>query len=294
MPHKPALVRLCALLALCCVAAVAGCSKRDAPSAGAGGPAATPATPAADPAPAADRSLEAARAERKIIRNAELTVSVESPAQAARDAAAIARRFGGFVGSTETWGPRENDAEASVKVVLKVKADRFDDALSALRALGSKVGSESISTDDVTEEYLDLDARLRTEKKLETQYLTLLERAGTVDEMLKVQKHLAEVRGSIEKLEGRKRFLDGRIDLSTITVTFGAERPLVVASTSAITGAAKQAAADVVNVGAALIVGTLRLLGVLLPVSLLVLLPLVWLFRRLWKRLGPARHALGF
>jgi hypothetical protein len=160
-----------------------------------------------------------------------------------------------------------------VKVVFKVKAEELDVALEELRAMGTRRGSDRITSQDVTDEWIDVDARLKTQKALESRYLEILKDANAVTDLLSTEKQLAEVRTEIEKLEGRKRFLDSQVALSTVTVSFVEDAPLITASSSAFGKAIQRAGGDLVNVSAALIVGIIRLLGVLIPVALLILLP---------------------
>lgn len=255
---------------------LSGCAKDSEPAGSAAPPA--PAQAAAD-----QPKQDALRvAERKVIKTAELEVRHENPAQALDDAKAIAARFGGHLVSSSSHGPREANG---VMATLKVRADRFDDALAALKRLGSGVGSEVISSQDVTEEYVDLEARLKTQTKLEQQFLTILESAKTVNDTLEVHKQLAQVRGEIERLEGKKRLLENQVALSTISVRFEKAQPLVSLGGGRFQRALVQAGADALNVGAAIVVGSIRLLGVLVPVTLLILLPLGLLLRRLVRRL---------
>lgn len=284
-------------LTLALALALTGCSKdAEAPSSAAASP---PAAQAADPPTTPTPSLAAAtpRVEaRKIIRNAELELSVSSPSTAQRRAAEIAEQMGGYLVSSDASADRGEDGAgpASVKVVLRVDSQKFGVALDELKKLGKAVGSETIGSKDVTEEWVDLEARIKTQKKLEEQYVEIMKSASKVEDMLAVQKQLAEVRGEIEKLEGRRRLLDNQVALSTITATFQAERPLVSVSQSAFGRAAKRAGADIVNVGAGIIVGIIRLFGVMLPVTLLVLLPLFlvgrFTVRRLMRVTAPAGH----
>lgn len=255
--------------------AVSGC-KREA-DAGASPPAAAPAEPASSPSPVV----------RKVIRNADLAMTVASPGAAQREAGKIAEQHGGYLASSESLSTASEDGEepGSVRVTLRVASDRLDAALDALRKLGKHVGHENISSRDVTDEWVDLEARIKTQKKLEEQYLEILKNASRVDDLLSVQKQLAEVRGEIEKAEGKKRLLDNQIGLSTVTVTFQGERQLVAFSAGAFGRAAKRASADTVNVGAGIVIGGIRLAGVLLPVFLLVLLPGFLLGRSALRRL---------
>lgn len=273
------LVLLPALLAL--AVSAAACSK------GADAGAAPPAPAAAAAEPGADPS----KVVRKLIRNAELGMTVASPADAQREAGKIAEQHGGYLASSEALSTRSEDGAepGSVRVVLRVSSDRLDAALDALRRLGKHVGSESIQSRDVTDEWVDVEARIKTQKQLEERYLEIAKGASRVEDLLAVQKQLADVRGEIEKLEGKKRLLDHQIALSTVTVTFQGERPLLAVSPSAFGRAAKRASADAVNVGAGIVVGGIRLLGVLLPVALLVFLPLYLMGRLALRRLQRAR-----
>ena len=118
--------------------ALAGCAKR----ADAG---ASPPEPAAQTAaPKGAASLDTLRAsERKIIKNATLTLTVESPSAAARDAAAVAKRFSGYVVEETASGGGDESEPRWVRVSLKVDADRFDDALGELRRMSTAVGARA-------------------------------------------------------------------------------------------------------------------------------------------------------
>ena len=272
--HRRVWVLLCLLAAVCFVA----CAKKE----DAGAPSATAPEP-----PAGGQNLnELERAsQRKIIKDAELSLTVASAANAQRDAAKIAERHGGHVRTSEAIGD-EDSRQPRVRVVFEVKSENLDRALEELRAMGQRRGSDKITSEDVTEEWIDLDARLKTQKELESRYLEILKTATTVPDVLATQKQLSEVRGEIEKMQGKKRFLESQVALSTITVSFVEEAPLVTASTAAFRRAIARAGADVVNVGAALVVGVIRLLGVLIPVTLLVLVPLFLLGRLAFRRLA--------
>ncbi|MBK8998244.1 MAG: DUF4349 domain-containing protein [Myxococcales bacterium] len=249
------------------------------------------AAPPAPAAAAAEPGTDPSKVVRKLIRNAELGMTVASPAEAQREAGKIAEQHGGYLASSEALSTRSEDGAepGSVRVVLRVSSDRLDAALDALRRLGKHVGNESIQSRDVTDEWVDVEARIKTQKQLEERYLEIAKSASRVEDLLAVQKQLAEVRGEIEKLEGKKRLMDHQIALSTVTVTFQGERPLLAVSPSAFGRAAKRASADAVNVGAGIVVGGIRLLGVLVPVTLLVFLPLYLMVRLALRRLQRAR-----
>jgi hypothetical protein len=253
--------------------AASGCAKRDKSDAGA------PAPAAADPAPAQAGDAKPAIVERKVIKTGDLELRVEDPTRALDEARLVSERFGGYLVSSSDSG------ETQVTATIKVKADRFDDALAALRRLGVGPGTETVTSKDVTEEWVDVDARLRTQKKLEEQFLEILKSATTVDDALAVHKQLGEVRSEIERLEGKKKLIDHQVALSTITLRFEKQEPLIALGGGRFGRAFSQAGADAVNVGAAIVLGSIRALGVLLPLTLLIFLPMFLIARRVARRL---------
>ena len=157
-----------------------------------------------------------AAVERKIIRTGHITLEVEDVAGTIGQAAEVADELGGYVVSSYK---NENERGTSGSVTVRVPADKFDEAFGRLRQLAVKVPYENTESRDVTEEYVDLQARLHNLEATETQYLALLERAGTVEEMLDVQRALSDVRGQIEQIEGRIKYLERTSDMALIEVS---------------------------------------------------------------------------
>ncbi|HEU5317596.1 MAG TPA: DUF4349 domain-containing protein [Chloroflexota bacterium] len=114
--------------------------------------------------------------------------------------------------------PFPSPSGLTATLTLKVPVDSFDQAMARLRELGAPL-AEQISTQEVTEEYVDLEAQVRTLEATEQQYLRLLERAQRIEEILPIQQRLNEVRTQIERLRGRMALLQRRSDVSTITLT---------------------------------------------------------------------------
>lgn len=253
----------------------------------------------AEQAVAADAARQAATTvlpERRIIRNAELTIELDAPSEAQRKLSSIAESHGGFVVTSESsQQDAGGEGQPAVSVEMRVPAPRFDAAVAEVRALGGRVRHERTTGRDVTEEYIDLEARLRAQRALEAQFLEIMKRAGKVSEALEVQGQLAGVRGEIERVEGRRRFLENQSALSTIKVTLQTPQPLVSAETSGFVGGIKDAFGGGLDVAAAIVLGLVRVGVALLPVLLLfgVPLALVWRFvrRRYPRRAEPARPA---
>ena len=146
-----------------------------------------------------------------------------------------------------------------------------------------RVTREQVAGHDVTEEYLDLAARLRTQRTLEAQLLALVAQAKSLHDVLEVQKQLAEVRGEVEKLEGRQRFLDQQIDLSTVTLHIS-RRPPVVEGGLGFGETFRKAGRDFVQVTLGMAHGLIRAVGVLLPLLLFLVAPVLLIARLLWRR----------
>ncbi len=163
----------------------------------------------------------------KVIRNGALTLVVGNPATAVNEVERIIAGIpGAFVATAEI---RQAGDLQPTSLMLRVPAEAFDQAMAALRALAQEVLAEQTVARDVTEEYTDLDARLRNLKAAETQLLTLVEQASTVDDLLKIENRLADVRGEIEQLQGRFNVLENRIALATIHVLLHAPPDISVA-----------------------------------------------------------------
>ncbi len=157
----------------------------------------------------------------RIIRDAGLQVRVDQGSfqQRWRELRLIAADLGGYVSDASTGVFEEGDDEfAFGTATVRVPAGRFDEAIDAFGALGEQV-SFTMNTQDVSEEFVDLESRLRHWKATESFLLGLMEEAATIEEALRLQDELGEVQLTIEQIEGRLRYLESRTELSAVTVT---------------------------------------------------------------------------
>jgi hypothetical protein len=156
--------------------------------------------------------------DRLVIRTAQLSVEVANIEQALAQVRAIASRGGGFVSASNTRVEKVNDQERTIAdLTLQVRTDGADTALSDLRALG-KVTTETSGSQDVTEEYVDLDSNMRNLQASESAILKLMDKAGRLEDVVALQRELTSIRGQIERIQGRKRYLERRSDMATITL----------------------------------------------------------------------------
>ena len=150
----------------------------------------------------------------------------------------------------------------------------------------------------MTEEYIDLEARLRAKRALETQFLEIMKQAHKVSDALEVQTQLTQVRTEIEQIEGRRRFLENQSALSTITISLRTPAPIVAATTSGFFSELKAAFGDGVDTAAEIVLSVVRFVILMVPVTLFILLPcwfaFKWLRRRInWPTRAPATSAPG-
>lgn len=160
----------------------------------------------------------------RVIKTAELSLQVEDAPAAMEKAKAFAAQVGGFVLQATISGTEKGDRTAYVTVHVPVS--RFDESVAELKKIGTLLLSESVNGQDVTEEYADLESQIKNARTEEAQYQEIMKRAGAIEDVLAVAKQLADVRGRIERLEGRRQFLANRTDYSTITVRMS-EEPVV-------------------------------------------------------------------
>ncbi|HEX8723015.1 MAG TPA: DUF4349 domain-containing protein [Pyrinomonadaceae bacterium] len=236
----------------------------------------------AAPAPQADAPAAAGR---KIIRNATLTLEADDPSKAVQRVASVAEARGGFVVTSESRqqaGEKGGKGYEVFTVEMRVPAAQFDAALADIRAAAGGVTAQKITGKDVTEEYIDLEARLRTQQALEAQMLEIMKRADTVADAMSVQRELANVRAEIERVEGRRRFLENQSSLSTINVTVEPPAPLV--STTGFLRSIGRAFGEGLDIAAAVTLFLIKLVLALLPVALLIVLPLYLLIRFFVRR----------
>jgi Domain of unknown function (DUF4349) len=153
---------------------------------------------------------------RMIIRNATIALDSEDVEKTLADIRALVGAQQGTVFSSNT-SLRGDKTYATM--VLQVPSQAYDVTMAQLRKVGYRVQNETSSSQDVTEEFADAQAQLRNLQATEAQYIKLLEKAITVNDIITVQNQLTNVRGQIERLQGRMNFLQKKSDVSTITVS---------------------------------------------------------------------------
>jgi hypothetical protein len=169
------------------------------------------------PSPTIDNSTGHSEAyatqERMVIKTANMALVVEDVNVSLQQITNLAKVNGGYVISSDI---QENSNRLYAHIAFRVEASKFDATMQALQNLAVDVKSVSTSGQDVTEEYVDLNSKLGNLEASEAQLLKLMEKAGTVEEILKVQQQLVSTRENIEVIKGRMQYLEQSSALSYI------------------------------------------------------------------------------
>lgn len=167
-------------------------------------------------APAASSKAPTATADRKIVRTGSLELTVKSPADAAEQIRLMAESMGGYLEAAQIGGTRE---APTADLTIRVPATHFEDAKAQIRKLAARVESEKTDAQDVTRQYVDMQARLRNLRAEEAQYLAILKSAFKVDDLLEVTQKLSEVRGEIEQQQAEFQTLSKQVETVAITIS---------------------------------------------------------------------------
>ncbi|MFN2565764.1 MAG: DUF4349 domain-containing protein [Gemmatimonadaceae bacterium] len=160
-----------------------------------------------------------------LIRSGHAVVEVDSVQVGIARVRRLAQESGAFVANTSVQTGREQRRSASLE--LRIPSERFDAVVNGLGPIG-KVESVNISAQDVGEEFVDLSARVANARRLEARLIELLaNRTGRLTDVLSVERELARVREEIERYEGRLRYLQTRVSVSSLTVVVHEPLPVV-------------------------------------------------------------------
>lgn len=282
------------------IAATAGCdaaSSSNSTASGRGPEASTAQKPATEPdrlkdvvnMQATDVPSAPVVQERKIIKNGEFTLEAAVPEETQRAISAIVESKGGFViESQQSSSDLSSATRDTVTMKVRVPAEKFGETLDEIRKTAGRVVVETAKGQDVTEEFVDIEARLKAKKLLEEQMMEIMKRANSVADALNVQKELGTVRADIEQIEGRKHFLENQASLSTINIR--------IQTPAALTGSSPgffyrlgQSVSTGFNAAVTFVLFLITLVIAILPFLLLIILPLFLIARYLLKRRRRAK-----
>ena len=264
--------------------AAAGCRQDEGASAAPQSTAAAPSAEAEAALPSGDSLTERSTvpAQRKLIQTAELHLEVPSYLRAREAIDAQLARVGGYVADARV---EHRDGEVSrAELTIRVPVGELAAFLSSTARSG-EVLHETLSSEDITEDYYDLKARLENARRLEGRLLSLMSsQADSVKALLEVERELARVREEIERFEGKMRLWDGQVALSTVKLQLFTEQLYAAAAPPSLSQRLGDTLGEswkvMVGLGRGILLLAAALLPWLLPLSLLV-----WALLRLQKRI---------
>lgn len=245
--------------------------------------------------------------DRKIVRTVRLELGVENVSAAVVEVEDIAEAAGGWVSQSNVFidePSRSDDGDVrssrrteTATVTIRVPAEAYRSVVGQLRGMAEEIESESSEASEVTEEYTDLQARLRNEKATEAQLLELLTKAETIPDILTVQDRVNQVRLEIERVQGRINVLDSLTSMATITVELAAFVPQEPGGEQGWAENAWDAAWEgsqtaVVVLGSVAIVGGVLLAWLAIP-ALVIAVVWWWLAKTLSRQRQPRTQEPG-
>ena len=208
-----------------------------------------------------------------IIRSGTASLQVDSLERSIGLVRALARRVGGFVGGSATQAGKGQLHSATLEI--RMPAERFEETVDGLRLIGS-METVNVTAEDVGEEYVDVQARMTNDRRLEARLIELLaRRTGKLADVLDVEHELARVREEIERYEGRLRYLRSRAAVSTLSLTVHEPIPVVDQGSPGIVG---EAVRDAWRNFIAVVALGIQSLGVIIPLGAVA--TLTWLVAR--------------
>jgi hypothetical protein len=230
----------------------------------------------------------AAEVDQKIIKTGYLDITVDAVDETVSKIVALATGKGGYTQDSSV--SEREDGTKFGDITIRIPASEFENTLVEVKKFAVTVDTESANGQDVTEEYTDLESQLRNAQAQETEYLNILKKAVTVDDILNVQSYLGQVRGEIESLQGRIKYLENQTGYSTISVSLSEESDLKIPSKEFRPWSSiKEAAQALVSVLQGLVITIIWLVilggGVILPIVLII-----WLIVKLIKKVLKRRQ----
>ncbi len=157
------------------------------------------------------------KVERKLVKEGRVEFETDNLNSTRKIIFEAVKKYKGYVSSDQEF---KSPSRKSNTIIIRVPADYFDKLLIDATKGVEKFDSKEINVKDVTEEFLDIQARLKAKKALEQRYIELLKKARNVNEILEIEKQIGQLRSEIESIEGRLNYLQNRVSFSTLTMTF--------------------------------------------------------------------------
>lgn len=220
----------------------------------------------------------------KIIRSGSLALQVDDISTAVNAGRRSVEALGGYVSASRE---ENRDDQPFAQITYRIPVDRWDEGIATLRSQAQKVIEEATDSQEVTDQLVDLAARVRNLRASESALLGIAAKADKISDVLEVQSRLTEVRGEIERLEAQRTGLEDQVAFATLTVTYGLEVAAVTSAVKAFdpNNEVDRASAQLIEVVQGVATAGIWFAIVWLPI-LIVLLVLFVVVARVTRRMG--------
>lgn len=161
-------------------------------------------------------SNSSATVERKIIKEGHITYKTDDLGESKNDIVTLVNSLNGYISSDREY---KSTNQVTNNLTVRIPSDKFEEFFAKLSEKAEYIDEKSINLTDVTEEFLDVEVRLRNKKALENRFIEILKEANSVSEILEVEREIGKIREEIESTEGRLNYLKNETSLSTVYVT---------------------------------------------------------------------------
>ena len=156
--------------------------------------------------------------DRKLIKTGTIEFETENLNETNARIISSVKKLGGYISNENEYN--NNYGQITINLTVRIPSKNFDALLSEVSKGVTHFDNKSINVKDVTEEFIDVQARIKTKKELETRYLQILEKAKTVKEISEIERELGNLRADIESFEGRLKYLKDQVSFSTLDIRF--------------------------------------------------------------------------
>ncbi len=162
--------------------------------------------------------------ERKLIKKGDIEFESDNSDITKKNIFKAVEKYKGYIASDKEF---ELSGQTRNTLIIRVPAYNFNKLLLEATQGVKKFKHKNINVEDVTEQFLDIQARLKTKKELEQRYSEILKQAKNVTEILEIEKQIEQIRATRESFQGRLKYLQNNISLSTLTITFYETNPTI-------------------------------------------------------------------
>lgn len=160
---------------------------------------------------------EAPVVERKLIKTGDVSFETSDLSATRNHIEQVLKKYNGYISTDNEY---KSSQSITTSLTVRIPSKNFDAFLNEISSKVTRFDNKNISVNDVTEQFLDVEARLKVKKELEQRYSEILKKASSVKEIIEVERELNNVRLEIESMEGRLKYLQNQVSYSTLTIRF--------------------------------------------------------------------------